>query len=163
MRRSFVHDEELGTCGVRIHSPRHGQNAFRVSQVVGQETILSEFARDGVARAADSGTLRVAALDHKAADHAVEDQTVIESFLNEAYKIVDGIRSDLRIQFCFDHIAVLHGKCNNWICHNHSSPLFRDKKAVLPPKRRNTALPAILIISVFQRQGKRNFCSSPAG
>src|SRR5699024_3516323 len=89
MRRSFVHDEELGTCGVRIHSPCHGQNAFRVSQVVGQETILSEFARNGVARAADSGTLRVAALDHKAADHAVEDQAVIESFLNEAYKIVD--------------------------------------------------------------------------
>ena len=50
-----------------------------------------------VARAAHAGTVRAAALDHKAFDHAVKDQSVIKTFLNQSDKVIYGIRSDLRI------------------------------------------------------------------
>ena len=77
VRSSLVHDEELGAGGVGSHCPCHGQYTFGVSQAVG-EAVLGELALDPVAGAAHACAVRSAALDHKAADDAVEDESVIK-------------------------------------------------------------------------------------
>ena len=51
-------------------------------------------------------------------DHAMEDQTIIVAFLYQTDEVVDCVRSNLRIQLCFDDAAIFHFKCNNRIlCH----------------------------------------------
>ena len=64
------------------------------------EAVLGELTRNRVARAAHAGTVWTAALDHKAVDDAVEDQAIIEALLYEADEVVDGVRSDLRVELC---------------------------------------------------------------
>lgn len=54
----------------------------------------------------------------------MENQTVIEVFLDEADKVVYGDWCDIRIKLCFDYIAVLHGKSNNWILCHCKFPFF---------------------------------------
>ena len=77
-----MHDEELGACGVWHHGAGHGKHARSMSQVV-FEAILSKFAADGVSRAAHAGAVRTSALDHEAFDNTVEDDSVVEAFLNQ--------------------------------------------------------------------------------
>ena len=90
---------------------------LRMLQIV-LHAILGEFSFDAVARAAHSGTFRIAALDHEASDHSVEDQTVIEMAADQAEKIVDGNGSDIGIKLRPDHVSVFHGDGNNGIlCH----------------------------------------------
>ena len=80
MRGFFMHDEKLASRGVRVHGSRHGKDARVVGKVI-CETVLSELALYGISRAAHPGSGRTSALDHKSADDAVEDQTVIESLI----------------------------------------------------------------------------------
>ena len=91
-----MHDEELGTCGVRTHGACHGDHSAGVLQIIG-EPISGEFALDGVAGTAGPASVRVASLDHEAADHPMEDQPVIVSFLCQRDEIVDCVGSNLRI------------------------------------------------------------------
>ena len=65
-----------------------------------------KFALDIVAQAAHAGSVRTAALNHKAVDDAVEDQSVIVAFLDQADKIVYRIWCDLRIELCLHDIAI---------------------------------------------------------
>ena len=82
------------------------------------EAVLGELTRNRVARAAHAGTVWTAALDHKAVDDAVEDQAIIEALLYEADEVVDGVRSDLRVELCLNAVAVFHGNGYDWIlCH----------------------------------------------
>ena len=75
-----MHDEELGTCGVRVHRAGHRENALGMCQII-LETVVGELSLDAVSRAAHSVSVRASALDHEAFDHAVEDQSVIESLI----------------------------------------------------------------------------------
>ena len=103
-----MHDEELGACGIRSGCPCHGEDAGRVAERV-FEPVLGKFAADAVAGAARAGTGGVAALNHEAADDAVEDQAVIEAFIDQADEVVDGLRGEVGIELRRDHIAVFHG------------------------------------------------------
>ena len=75
-----MHDEELGTCGVRVHRAGHRENALGMCQII-LETVVGELSLDAVSRAAHSVAVRASALDHEAFDHTVEDQSVIESLI----------------------------------------------------------------------------------
>ena len=75
-----MHDEELGACGVRVHRAGHGENALRVRQII-LETVVGELALDTVSRTTHSVAVRASALDHESLDHAVEDQSIIESLI----------------------------------------------------------------------------------
>ena len=55
----------------------------------------------------------------------MENQTIVEVFLNQTDEIVDRSRCDFGIKLCLHHIAVFHSKCNNRIlCHNCIPFLF---------------------------------------
>ena len=107
VRRLVVHDEELASGAVRRHSARHGEHAAVVLQVI-FEAVAGKLALDGVARTAGADAVRVAALDHKAGDDAVEDDAVIKALLDEGDEVVDGVRRDLRIELRLDDAAVFH-------------------------------------------------------
>ena len=72
-----MHDKEMASCGIRIHCPGHRKNPRIVREVI-RETVLRELSFDCVSRASHTGSVRTSALDHKAADHAMEDQSVIK-------------------------------------------------------------------------------------
>ena len=72
-----------------------------------------KLALDVVAGAAGTVALRAAALDHKAADDTVEDQSVIELAVGQRDKVLYGFGCDFGIQLQFDDAAILHGNgCN---------------------------------------------------
>ena len=113
-----MHDEELGACGIGHHASGHGEHTRRMLQIIGK-AVLCKFALDAVAGAAHAVTVGASALNHKASDNPVKDQSVIKTFTDQADKVVYGNRSDFGIQLCFDHAAVFHGDGYNGIlCHN---------------------------------------------
>ena len=113
-----MHDEELRAGRIRMHGTGHGQNTCLMFQRI-VEAVLSKFAADGVARTAGTISQRAAALDHETFDDSVESQTVIKAFFHQADEVVYRNWCDFRIKLSFDHIAVVHGNCNNWILsHN---------------------------------------------
>ena len=75
-------DEELAARAVWDHRACHGEDAQRVLEVI-FEAVMCKLTADRVSRAAHAGSVRAAALDHKAADDSVEDQTVIITFLHQ--------------------------------------------------------------------------------
>ena len=144
MRGFLVHDKELASRRVRMHGSCHGEDAGIVRQIV-FKSVLGEFAFDRVSRAAHAVSVRASALDHEAADHTVEDQAVIEAFINQGDKVPDRIRGDFRVQFRFHDIAVFHFKCYNWICHNIRL-LYIDCKFLVPSAGTDPA-DAVLILN----------------
>ena len=95
-----------------------------------------KLALDAVAGAADTDSLRVAALDHKATDHTVEDDTVIESFADEVGKVACSYRHVVAqfnddvtkrcLQFYSCHEYKVYRNDNKY---EHFSALFRDDAA----------------------------------
>ena len=81
---------------IGMHASCHGKHAFGMLQIIG-ETVLREFAADRIAWAAHAGSLRVSALYHKSFDNSVKNQSVVEIFLNQTDKVVDGCRCDFGI------------------------------------------------------------------
>ena len=106
MRRKLMHDEELAAGGVRCHGPCHGENAFFMLQVI-FEAVCAELTLDTVTRAAGAGTFRISALNHKTADYAVKNQPVVKALADKGNKIVNGVRCDFRIKFCFENALVV--------------------------------------------------------
>lgn len=99
------------------------------------EAVLGELTRNRVARAAHAGAVRTAALDHKAVDDAMEDQAIIEALLYEADEVVDGVRSDPRVELCLNAVAVFHGDGYDWIlCHFSASFLIHIYKLLMPSR-----------------------------
>lgn len=112
----LVHDEELGAGGIRVHGSCHGKHALRMLKVIG-DAVLAEFSLDGIAWASHAVSVGAAALDHKAIDDSVENQTVVKTFLYQADKIIYCVWCDFWIKLCFHHIAVFHCNCYNRIFH----------------------------------------------
>ena len=75
-----MHNEELGTCGVRVHGAGHGENALGMCQII-LKTVMGELTLDAVSRTAHSVAVRASALDHEAFNYAVEDQSIVESLI----------------------------------------------------------------------------------
>ena len=86
MGSCFVHDEELASGRVRMHGSCHGKNTWLMLQGI-VEAVLTELAFDVVSRAAHTGSVRAAALDHETADNAVEDQPIIEALRKVTIKL----------------------------------------------------------------------------
>ncbi|MPN63595.1 hypothetical protein SDC9_211359 [bioreactor metagenome] len=109
-----MHDEELAARRVGHHAARHRQHAARVLERVGK-AVLAELARDRVARSAHAGAGRVAALDHEAGNHAVEDQPVVKALLDQVHEVGDRIGRDFGEQLGLNHIAVVHFDGHNGV------------------------------------------------
>ena len=105
-----MHDKELAACGVWHHASCHGENALRMFQIIFY-AVCGKFAFNTVAGTTHSCAFRIPSLDHESADHAVEDQTVIEIFVDETDEIIDGNGSNIGIKLSLDHVPVFHGKC----------------------------------------------------
>ena len=103
----LMHDKELGAGAVRVHGAGHGQNAPLVGQHV-FHAVHEELALDGLFRAAGAVAQRVAALDHEAADDAVEGEAVVELLVDQVHKIFHGDGSHVRIELGHDGAVVLH-------------------------------------------------------
>ena len=111
-----MHDEKLTSRRVRIHSASHRQNPDVMLQII-LNSVGAEFTFDRISRAAHSGSLGTAALDHKSTDHSVENKSIIKSAFNQTNKIIHSIRRNIRIQFRFDHASIFHSDRNNRITH----------------------------------------------
>ena len=120
MRCDVMHDKELAACGIWIHRSRHGQNATVMLQLI-LKPVGPELSADAVAGSADADALRISALDHESGNDAVEDQAVIEALFHQGDKVVHRVRSNLRIEFRLDDIAVFHFKRYNRISHFNDS------------------------------------------
>lgn len=59
------------------------------------EAVGGKLALDGITGAAHADALGVAALDHKAGDHAVKYDPVIKALLHKRNKVVHGVGGDL--------------------------------------------------------------------
>ena len=86
----LVHDEELAACGVRGGGPGHAQHTALMLQVI-PHTVEEKLTLDAVAGAAHAGAVGAAALDHKAGNNPVEDQTVIVVVITQVDKVVNAL------------------------------------------------------------------------
>ena len=111
-----MHDEELAAGGIGHHCARHRQDAASMLEIVGN-AVHFELALDRVAGAAYADALGVAALDHKAANDAVEDNAVIKLILYQRDKVVDRVGCNLGIKLGLYDIAVFHFDCYYRITH----------------------------------------------
>lgn len=118
-----MHDEELTSRRIRMHGTCHGQNTRGVLQIVGK-TILCKFSFDGVTGTTHTGSLRASALDHETGNNTMKDFSIVEMFVCQADKVVDGIWCDFRIEFALHHITVFHCDRNNRIRHDKRSFFF---------------------------------------
>ena len=84
------------------------------------ETVGLELAFDAVAGAAAAGSFRITALNHEVLDNAVENNAVIEMFLDQADEVVDGFGSNIGIKLRFHDAAVFHGDSYDriFLCHH---------------------------------------------
>ena len=73
----LMHNEELAACRVGAGGTGHRQNASLMAQVV-LKAVKEELTLDAVAGAAHTGAVGTAALNHKAGDDSMENQTIIE-------------------------------------------------------------------------------------
>ena len=60
------------------------------------------FVVESITRAAAAGPGRVAALDHKVSDHAMEHRAVVKLFAGEKNEVVNRLRSVFREQIAHD-------------------------------------------------------------
>ena len=75
--------------------------------------LFTPFCRNSPAGAAGAVAGRVAALDHKAGDDAVEGQAVIKALIDQFQKVFAGDRCCGSIQFNVNSFAVLHRNTNH--------------------------------------------------
>ena len=100
-----MYNKELGGAAVRVHRSCHGDHAPDMGDVI-FDTVVFELSFDTLLGAAGSVAQRVTALDHKAADDAVESQAVIETVFCQIHKIGDGDGSSICIQLQSDGAVV---------------------------------------------------------
>ena len=112
----LVHDEELAAGGVGSHGTGHGENTAVMLEIV-FEAVAGKLALDAVAGAAGACALGVAALNHKAGDDTVEDDTVVKALVYKGDKVVDCVGGDFGVKLCLHDVAVFHFKGNYGIAH----------------------------------------------
>lgn len=105
-RTRNVSDEELRTIGVRT-GVRHRQCAGAVVAKVGMEFVFKR-----ITRSSRSISSRIPALDHKIANNAVENETVIETAVGKFLEISDCFRSFIGEQFEFNRSARGLNRCD---------------------------------------------------
>ena len=107
MRRVCVHDEKLAAGAVIGAGTRHGQHAARVLEGI-VHVVGRELAFDLIFRAAGAVAQRIAALNHKAGDDAVEGQAIVEALIDKVDEVGHGNRGGIGIQLGGDRAVVLY-------------------------------------------------------
>ena len=133
----LMHDKELAAGGVGVHGAGHADDAAGVLDGV-VPAVVSKLALDVPAGAAHAGALGAAALDHKAGDDPMEDQTVIKALAHQLQKVLHGQRGRLGVQLKINGFAVFHSNANHKITHAPFlfSPLCRPCRSRPMPGRR---------------------------
>ena len=119
-----MHDKELASGRVGHHAASHAQNAAVMLEIVLGKAVVLELALDAIAGATHAGTLGIAALNHETGDDAVKDEAVIEAAVHKAQEVVDGVRSNLRVELGLDDAAVFHLKGDYGIWHDDNRPFL---------------------------------------
>ena len=114
MRCVGVADEELGGRAVLVCAASHGDYAASVGESV-LHTVSCEFTLDSVCRTTHACACGVAALDHKSLDNAVEDEPVVEAFLNKLCEVFHCDGRNLGVKLKLDNAAVFHFDLNHII------------------------------------------------
>ena len=112
--RILVHNEELRACGVGMHGTGHGDHASGVLECI-LDTVGRKLTLDLITGAAHTRTGGIAALDHKARDDSVKDESVIEALVCKLDEIFYCDRRDLGIKLEGHRAAVFH--FNDCFCH----------------------------------------------
>ena len=103
-------DEELSRCRVRILRTSHGDRVLVVFQTVGS------FVFDrGIGGLLLHAFFKAAALNHEAADNAVEDRAVVKARLHIVFKVGAGNGSVFRVEFNIND-AEICGEADHEIC-----------------------------------------------
>lgn len=79
------------------------------------EPVGAELALDAVAGATHAAAFGIAALDHEAGNHAVENGAIVKALFREGNKVIDCVGRDGGVQLCFDDAAVFHFDGDNGI------------------------------------------------
>src|SRR5690606_36425486 len=124
-RRLVESDEELRAAGIRTRIG-HRQYARAVVSKLRVELVL-----DLVAGAARSSTLRAAALNHEAGDHAVKREPVEVSLLDEVDEVLRGHRRTILEQLDAE-VALCRAELRSAVRHESS----RQKSMVRPAWKR---------------------------
>ena len=114
MRRVLVHDKELRTRRIRLHRARHGDDTARVFERI-FHAVRRKLPLDLIAGTAHTGAGRITALNHEARNHAVKNQSVIETVICQFHKVRHRNRCGFGIKLQRHHAAVFHFDCR--FCH----------------------------------------------
>ena len=82
-----MHDKELRGCGILDLGACHGNDALCVVDIVPCKAVGAELTLDGLSGLLIKAVIHAAALDHKAANDAVEDQTRIKALAHQLNEI----------------------------------------------------------------------------
>ena len=112
-----MHHEKLRGGGVRVTGARHGKYAAFVAQGILPETVGGKFPADGAGIPLLHVLVISAALQHKALDHAVEDQPVKKVLFRQRHKIGDREGCHFGVQFGFHRAIVFYLNLYNRVFH----------------------------------------------
>lgn len=76
------------------------------------EAVAAEFTLDMITRTTRTAAFRISPLDHEALDNTMENDAIIEAFLNEGYKIGYNIRQFPRFKRSY---GIIDGHCKSRI------------------------------------------------
>ena len=127
--RSHRGDEELRAVGARdlaghvtaLAGVRHSELVGLVEDELGVNLVV-----EGVAGAAHTGAVGVAALNHEVLDDAVKDHTIIEALLGQVDEVLDRLRR-LIAEKVDDDIAVVRVNGRNCRVKSHSCNCMRSR------------------------------------
>ena len=112
-----MHHEKLRGGGVWVTGARHGKHPALVAKGILPETVGGKLPADGTGVPLLHVLVISAALQHKALDHAVEDQPVKKVLFRQRHKIGNRQGCHLGVQLGFHGTEILYFNLNNRMIH----------------------------------------------
>ena len=131
-----MHDKELRRSRVLDLRSCHGDYALGVVNIVCGKAVGAEFALDRLGRLLIKALVHAAALDHKSANDAVEDQTGIKAPAHQANKIGNRFGCFIGIQLQLDipvllnmqyYLGIVHDKLLPFIIYDSDNNLIGER------------------------------------
>ena len=141
-------DEKLRTIGVRT-GIRHRQSTGAIVAKVRMEFVLKR-----ISRSPRSISSRIPALDHKIANDAMKNETVIETAIGKFLEISDCFRSFIGEQFKFNRSAWGLNRCD--FCHFKKFLYKHRNPTVFYEKSRRLSFHCILTEAIIKGNSIRN-------
>ena len=114
-----MHDKELGGCGVGVIGSRHRKHATGVLEIVLREAVCGKLAVDSRRVSLAKALVVAAALNHKTADDAVEDQSAVKSAFDKTEEIFNSLWCFFGVEFCGHCAKIFYHNFNFRVVHNH--------------------------------------------